>query len=205
MTRRSSATVSSRPATPGTCRRASTSAGRWRRWAGPRRRWPPSAPRWRTCPRTPIRAGWPISIPTWATRWSSFGRYDEAFAAYRAIAAVRPQAAAWNESLLLLLLGRYPEGWRQYESRWGVADHDPPRADARVPDLAEVAGKRVLLIARAGAWRHDPVRPLRAAARRARGARHGADLSRVAGAAAHPGPGRRAWSRWASRNPRPTS
>jgi tetratricopeptide (TPR) repeat protein len=72
-------------------------------------------------------------------------RYDEAFAAYRATAAVRPQAAGWNESLLLLLLGRYPEGWRQYESRWGVAGHDPPRADARVPDLAEVAGRRVLL------------------------------------------------------------
>ena len=53
--------------------------------------------------------------------------------------------AAWNESLILLLLGRYAEGWRKYEGRWGVADHDPPRADARVPELAEVAGKRVLL------------------------------------------------------------
>ena len=73
------------------------------------------------------------------------GRYDEAIAACRAIAAVRPQAAEWNESLVLLLLGRYAEGWRKYESRWGVADHDPPRADARVPDLAEVVGRRVLL------------------------------------------------------------
>jgi len=72
-------------------------------------------------------------------------RHDEAFVAYRASAAVRPQAAAWNESLLLLLLGRYPEGWRQYEHRWGLPDHDPPRADARVPDLAAVAGRRVLL------------------------------------------------------------
>ena len=57
----------------------------------------------------------------------------------------RPRVAAWNESLILLLLGRYAEGWRKYESRWGVADHGLPRADARVPELAEVAGKRVLL------------------------------------------------------------
>ena len=44
-----------------------------------------------------------------------------------------------------MLLGRYDEGWRKYEGRWGVADHDPPRADPRVPALSEVAGKRVLL------------------------------------------------------------
>jgi tetratricopeptide (TPR) repeat protein len=73
------------------------------------------------------------------------GRHDEAFAICRAIADERPRVAAWNESLILLLLGRYAEGWRKYESRWGVADHGPPRADARVPELAAVAGKRVLL------------------------------------------------------------
>jgi tetratricopeptide (TPR) repeat protein len=75
----------------------------------------------------------------------ALGRYDEAQAACHAIAERRPEVAAWNESLLLLLLGRYAEGWRNYEGRWGVADHDAPRADARVPELAEVAGKRVLL------------------------------------------------------------
>ena len=73
------------------------------------------------------------------------GRHDEALAVSRAIAGQRPSVAAWNESLILLLLGRYAEGWRKYESRWDVAGHDPPRADARVPELAEVAGKRVLL------------------------------------------------------------
>src|SRR5271165_2145993 len=55
------------------------------------------------------------------------GRHDEALATCRAIAPLRPQAAAWNESLVLLLLGRYAEGWRKYEGRWGVPDHDPPR------------------------------------------------------------------------------
>ncbi len=78
------------------------------------------------------------------------GRYDDALAICRAIAGQRPQVAAWNESLVLLLQGRYAEGWRKYEGRWGIADHDPPRADARVPELAEVAGKRVLLTAEQG-------------------------------------------------------
>jgi tetratricopeptide (TPR) repeat protein len=73
------------------------------------------------------------------------GRYDEAIGACRAIAEHRPQIAAWNESLVLLLLGRYTEGWRKYEGRWGIPDHDAPRRDARVPALAEVAGKSVLL------------------------------------------------------------
>jgi hypothetical protein len=38
----------------------------------------------------------------------------------------------------------------KYEGRWYVADHDPPREDARVPDLAEVAGKRILLTCEQG-------------------------------------------------------
>ena len=77
-------------------------------------------------------------------------RYDEAFAACRAIAGVRPMMAAWNESLILLLLGRFAEGWRKYESRWLGAGHDPPREDARVPVLSEVSGKRILLISEQG-------------------------------------------------------
>ena len=78
------------------------------------------------------------------------GRYDEARAECHAIAATDPGVAEWNESLVLLLLGQYKDGWRKYEGRWQVKDHDPPRAGARVPKLAEVAGKRVLLIAEQG-------------------------------------------------------
>jgi tetratricopeptide (TPR) repeat protein len=78
------------------------------------------------------------------------GRYDDALAACRATSVFKPELARWNESLALLLLGRYAEGWPKYEGRWHVADHDPPRADARVPDLAEVAGKRVLLTCEQG-------------------------------------------------------
>ena len=78
------------------------------------------------------------------------GRYDEALAACRAMAGARPAVAAWNESLALLLLGRYAEGWQKYEGRWDVPDHDRPRPDARVPTLEEVAGKTVLLTCEQG-------------------------------------------------------
>ena len=56
----------------------------------------------------------------------------------------------WNRSLLLLQLGDYVAGWREYEGRWFVRDHDAPRSDATVPDLAEIAGKRVLLTSEQG-------------------------------------------------------
>ena len=78
------------------------------------------------------------------------GRFDEALAACREMARYRPAVAEWNESLALLLLGRYAEGWRKYESRWQVPEHDRPRRDARIPDLAEVVGKRVLLTCEQG-------------------------------------------------------
>jgi tetratricopeptide (TPR) repeat protein len=77
-------------------------------------------------------------------------RYDEALAACRAMSGFKPELARWNASLALLLLGRYAEGWPNYEGRWHVADHDPPRPDARVPQLAEVAGKRMLLTCEQG-------------------------------------------------------
>src|SRR4029077_10674364 len=77
-------------------------------------------------------------------------RYDEALAACPATSPFQPELGRWNASLALLLLGRYAEGWPNYEGRWHVADHDPPRPDARVPDLAEVAGKRILLTCEQG-------------------------------------------------------
>jgi tetratricopeptide (TPR) repeat protein len=78
------------------------------------------------------------------------GRYDEAHATCREMADLRPEAAEWNESLMLLLRSQFAEGWRKYEGRWHVAGHDPPREDARVPHLAEIAGKRILLICEQG-------------------------------------------------------
>ena len=81
---------------------------------------------------------------------AALGRYDEALMSCRAIATFRPGMAAWNESLVLLQLGNFADGWRKYESRWEVPDHDKLRPDARVPDLAEAAGKRVLLLPEQG-------------------------------------------------------
>jgi tetratricopeptide (TPR) repeat protein len=78
------------------------------------------------------------------------GRYDDALATCRAMSTFKPELAQWNESLVLLLLGHFEEGWRKYEGRWHVADHDPPRADARVPKLAEVSGQRILLTSEQG-------------------------------------------------------
>jgi Flp pilus assembly protein TadD len=78
------------------------------------------------------------------------GRYDEVQATCREIAALRPAVADWNESLVLLLRGEFAEGWRKYEGRFQVADHDPLRKDARIPELAEVAGKRILLVSEQG-------------------------------------------------------
>ncbi|HTI84331.1 MAG TPA: tetratricopeptide repeat-containing glycosyltransferase family protein [Acetobacteraceae bacterium] len=77
-------------------------------------------------------------------------RFGEATAACGALAAIKPGVAAWNESLILLLRGEFAEGWRKYECRWDVPDHDRLRADARVPTLAEIAGKRVLLVPEQG-------------------------------------------------------
>lgn len=80
----------------------------------------------------------------------ALGRYDEAQATCRDIASLRPGPAAWNESLILLLRGEFAEGWRRYEGRWEVADHDPPHPDARVPTLADVTGTQILLVSEQG-------------------------------------------------------
>lgn len=56
----------------------------------------------------------------------------------------------WNRSLLHLQLGNFVAGWRDYESRWLVKDHDKPRADATVPDLDGIQGKTILLTVEQG-------------------------------------------------------
>jgi tetratricopeptide (TPR) repeat protein len=80
------------------------------------------------------------------------GRYDEALAVCRG--APDPIADAppirWNESLTLLMLGDYAEGWRNYECRFLVPDHDPPREQAAALDLRRVVGRRVLVFPEQG-------------------------------------------------------
>jgi Flp pilus assembly protein TadD len=80
------------------------------------------------------------------------GRHQEALAICQSFRAAHPDQAAmqWNESLVLLLQGRYREGWTAYEARWLVPEHDRPHPDARVLDPAAVAGQRVLVTTEQG-------------------------------------------------------
>ena len=59
-----------------------------------------------------IRIGWPTYTPIWrgAGRSWALRRGARRVSRHR---RHRPQVAAWNESLILLLLGRYAEGWRE--------------------------------------------------------------------------------------------
>ena len=79
-------------------------------------------------------------------------RVEEALETCHAMRARLPDVpnAAWNESLALLLLGRYREAWPKYEQRFSVPSHDAPRAGHHVLDLGAMAGKRVLLAAEQG-------------------------------------------------------
>jgi tetratricopeptide (TPR) repeat protein len=78
------------------------------------------------------------------------GRYDEALTTCQAMSHLNSGTAAWNASLVLLLLGQFAEGWRLYQGRWAVPDHDAPHPAARIPTLAEVTGQRVLLLCEQG-------------------------------------------------------
>lgn len=74
-------------------------------------------------------------------------RYKEALAICRGVPPEIADAPAvhWNESLTQLILGDYAEGWRKYECRFQVPDHDPPREGAAVLNLCAVPGRRVLV------------------------------------------------------------
>ena len=80
------------------------------------------------------------------------GRHDDVLALLRSAPASIADAPPiqWNESLALLMLGDYAEGWRKYECRFQVPEHDPPREAAVVLDLDRVAGQRVLVFPEQG-------------------------------------------------------
>jgi tetratricopeptide (TPR) repeat protein len=56
----------------------------------------------------------------------------------------------WNMSLCLLLLGQFEEGWRAYEHRFDVPEHDTRPEGAIVLDPSRVAGKSVLILTEQG-------------------------------------------------------
>jgi Tfp pilus assembly protein PilF len=81
-------------------------------------------------------------------------QFDEAEAAYRQAIAIRPDFAAahWNLSLLLLLQGKFSEGWREYEWRWRASGLPPipPQVSQNPWDGRDLAGKRILIFTEQG-------------------------------------------------------
>jgi tetratricopeptide (TPR) repeat protein len=75
------------------------------------------------------------------------GRVEDSLEILRTAAAHHPDIVSfrWHESLLLLQLGRFNEGWAAYETRWDAPGHDRAHPDYGVLDLRRVAGQRVLV------------------------------------------------------------
>jgi tetratricopeptide (TPR) repeat protein len=90
------------------------------------------------------------NITNKASALSELGRLDEAMAAYRHALALDPQyaEAAWNLSLLQLLLGDFEAGWKGREVRWRF-----PELSQGYPKLSgrqwlgepAIAGKRMVV------------------------------------------------------------
>jgi tetratricopeptide (TPR) repeat protein len=82
------------------------------------------------------------------------GRVPEARSYLERACALDPGSAAahYNLGLVLLLEGNYRDGFREYESRWGIKQAGPPRVFPRPAwDGSELKGRRVLLHAEQGA------------------------------------------------------
>lgn len=60
------------------------------------------------------------ALVTMGTAMEKLGNYTEAFDCYKAALARNPECAEahWNLALLMLLQGRFDEGWREFEWRW---------------------------------------------------------------------------------------
>ena len=82
----------------------------------------------------------------------ALGRPKEALAECRRFLKRHPDqpTVTWNMSLSLLLLGQFEEGWRAYERRFDVPEHDKRPEGAIMLDPARVAGKRVLILTEQG-------------------------------------------------------
>ncbi len=80
------------------------------------------------------------------------GRPEEALTTLRDVRTRRPELLelTWYESLLHLRMGDFEAGWRGYEHRWQIAAFDKPPEGATIPDIDNLAGKRVLLVREQG-------------------------------------------------------
>ncbi len=75
------------------------------------------------------------------------GRAEEGLDILRAVSRERSDIPSIQRHIawVLLLLGRFHEGWPAYETRWEAPNHDKPHCDYRVLDLDHVAGRNVFV------------------------------------------------------------
>jgi tetratricopeptide (TPR) repeat protein len=86
---------------------------------------------------------------------ADMGRYEEALTSYERALELNPALAeaAWNKGLIKLVHGDFHNGWRLYESRWGVKSLKLPRRFPEKPrwrGVEPISGKVVLLHAEQG-------------------------------------------------------
>jgi tetratricopeptide (TPR) repeat protein len=102
-----------------------------------------------------LRPDYPECLLNKGTALEDVRRYDEALALYARVAAADPgnATAHWNEGLVRLLLGDFPNGWKKYEWRWKRPDFTSPKRAFRQPlwtGERPLRGKRILVHAEQG-------------------------------------------------------
>ncbi len=89
-----------------------------------------------------------------ATALQGMGKISEALAACDEALAISPENAEahWNRALLLLLQGKYREGWKEYEWRWKKRGFTSPAREFGRPQWRgePVKGKHLLVHAEQG-------------------------------------------------------
>src|SRR4029079_8883047 len=77
---------------------------------------------------------------------------EDALANYDRALVLEPDhpGTRWNRALILLLMGRFDEGWREYEWRWKKFPHEKRRVKALRWDGYDITGKTILLHAEQG-------------------------------------------------------
>lgn len=100
----------------------------------------------------------PYAVRIYGTALLHLNRLDEAEAQLRRALEIKPDfpIAIIDLALLLLLAGKFEEGWQVYERRWSDTDRMTrpaffrPELEWKGPKLQPVAGKRVVIYAEQG-------------------------------------------------------
>jgi len=84
---------------------------------------------------TAAHSGDPMAFNDLGNAYRELGRNQQALAAYERALALAPELAQahFSRSFVLLLLGRYREGWGEYEWRWRIPAFNAPARRFSVP------------------------------------------------------------------------